>query len=101
MPHSSSKGCNKLTNSIGLRVERRSITRRLRQERRLGEERRHDYRLSPGSLAHPFLRWVLSIIYPRIGLDRRTGRDRRRQSDRRQLKLHSILTKEEQRDLLA
>ncbi|MDD2462601.1 MAG: hypothetical protein PHI97_01255 [Desulfobulbus sp.] len=101
MPYSDNKRYDGMTGSTGALIERRRTARRTNYDRRSGRERRHDYRLSHDSAAHPFRRWIQSIIHPRIGIDRRRGRDRRQQNDRRQLKLTSILTREELADLLS
>jgi hypothetical protein len=83
--------------------ERRSFPsdRRKTEDRRAQGERRFDRRQAKGARSVPITGWLLSIIHPRLGVDRRKNPDRRRVSDRRLQSMQSILTKDEIADLLS
>jgi hypothetical protein len=84
-------------------LERRAAPsdRRKRNDRRSWQERRHDNRLAP--VKHPIMlkEWLQSLVYPRLGVDRRKNSDRRHTTNRRLQGSASLLTQEELKDLLS
>nr|WP_321466340.1 hypothetical protein [uncultured Desulfobulbus sp.] len=85
-------------------VERRVAKKDRRRtcERRCGQERRRDNRLSPARQAKTLKEWFRSVTHLRLGVDRRKNRERRLPYDRRQAnQASSLLSPEELADLLS
>jgi len=74
--------------------------RRINSDRRSASERRHDFRDGSEGKRKTIRVWLRSVTKARLGVDRRKE-ERRGTYDRRQQNMHSVLTKDELRDLLS